>query len=284
MKRTAVLFTTHVINQAVRAHFSKLRDELPRGYDLFLFFDEERISERGARKVAGSAILPHQNQGWRRFKRPGRYFSEKIPGNEDGHILNAIARLEGYEDYWYMEYDVAFSGDWAEFFQGFECSRSDLLAVNITPREVIPDWPLWKSVEIPEADGLRPTEWVRTHLAISRHSRLLFETLTNIYSEGWAGHAEALIGTLALQNGLTVEDIGGDGPYVKAGNNNKYYRSTPTNNSLAPGTFVFRPSRDAVGDEPNLLWHPIKRPSRFDWDNDSGPVGRLLRRLMARQR
>lgn len=279
MARTAVLFTTHVINDWVKAHFLKLRDELPEGYELFLFYDEQKLTRRAVRKLAGDSALPHENDGWKRFKRPGRYFQEKIPGNEDGLLMNAMDRLPGYDWYWYIEYDMAFSGDWRTFFTAMEESNADLLAINVIRHDDTPNWPLWKSIEVPDGVNLPAAKWIRAHVAISRMSHRINEVLIPVYKQGWAGHAEGVFATLALQQGLSIEDIGGDGEFVLAGNANRFYRSTANSNTMGPGTIVFRPTRDEPGDEPNMLWHPVKKASRHDWDSESNLFFRLIGRI-----
>lgn len=284
MARTAVLFTTHLINKRVRAHFLKLRDELPEGYELFLFYDEQRLSKRAARKLAGDAVLPHDNDDWKRFKRPGHYFPGKIPGNEDGLLMSAMDRLPGYDWYWYIEYDMAFSGDWRTLFSAMEASDADLLAVNMIRHDAIPNWPLWKSIEIPQGHELPPANWVRAHFAIARLSRRLPEILIPFYKQGWSGHSEGLLATLAEQHGLSIEDIGGDGEFVRPGNTNRFYRSTPTSDSLGPGTLVFRPPMEKPGHEPDMLWHPVKKASRHDWDSERNLFSRLLERVIRRVR
>lgn len=277
--RTAVLFTTHVINAQVKAHFTKLRNELPADYELFLFYDERRLKQRAVRRLGGDRVLPHDESGWKQFKRPGRYFKEKIPGNEDGLLMNAMARLPDYSWYWYIEYDMAFSGDWRVLFDAMADCTADILAVNITRHRLIPDWPLWKSIEVPAGSELPDVDRIRVHLAISRFSHRVNEVLVPVYSKGWAGHAEALFCSLAAANGLEVEDIGGDSEFAKPDNVNRFYRSTRTSNSLGPGTLVFRPPMHTVGREPNMLWHPVKKASRNDWDSEGGWFARLVTRI-----
>ena len=276
MTRTAVFFTTHVINKRVTAHFCKLRDELPEGYQLTLFYDEAHLSERAARNLAGDALLPHKGNDWQRFKRPGRLSSAKIPGNEEALMFSALDRLPGYDWYWYIEYDVAFSGNWGKFFSATEQADADLLAVNMIRRGAIPNWPLWRSLEIPPGLEVAHSGWVRAHFAIARISRRLPEVLIPVYKQGWAGNSEGLLATLAEQHGLRIEDIGGDGEFVKTGNTNRFYRSTPANDSLGPGTFVFRPAMEKPGDDPDMLWHPVKKASRNDWDRRDNLLFRLI--------
>jgi hypothetical protein len=64
--------------------------------------------------------------------------------------------------------------------------------------------------------------------------------------------------TLLSRAGFELEDIGGNGSFTKPGNINRFYQNTPISDSYAPGTFVFRPVRNAPGSKSNTLWHPVK--------------------------
>ena len=118
MKRNAVLFSSHLMGETVLARLRKLRAEVPEGHDVFFYYDETRLNDAEASRLAGPA-LGHGSHDWPRYKRPCRYFPDKIPGNEDGMLLSAFHRLPGYDNYWYLEYDVVYSGDWRNFFQNF---------------------------------------------------------------------------------------------------------------------------------------------------------------------
>lgn len=279
MERTAVLFITHVINQYVEKHFNKLKDELSENYELFLFYDEQKLSARAAKKLAGESVLPHEAGAWKRFKRAGRYFTEKIPGNEDGNLLHAVNRLPGYQYYWYIEYDVNFSGHWQTFFSAMELSRADLLATNLYRYSFNTDWPLWKSLEVPEGITIASEDRLHAMFPVSRFSAAAAKVLIEEYKAGWAGHFECVVPTVLNQQRLIIEDLGNEGEFTAEPNRHRFYRSTPSNNSLAPGTFVCRPCIDAPGDEPNMLWHPVKQASKHDWDAVPRPLSKLISKL-----
>ena len=58
--------------------------------------------------------------------------------------------------------------------------------------------------------------------------------------------------------GLSLEDIGGQGEFVREGNLNRFYENTPTVKSMSPGTFVCPPAHPIDVALPNRLYHPIK--------------------------
>jgi hypothetical protein len=55
-----------------------------------------------------------------------------------------------------------------------------------------------------------------------------------------------------------LEDIGGNGEFVRPENVNRFYTNTPLDEDHAPGSMVFRPARSWTGARRNMLWHPVK--------------------------
>jgi hypothetical protein len=161
-----------------------------------------------------------------------------------------------YEYYWGMEYDVRFTGHWMEFFQHFAANSSDLLATTIFDYSFRPDWDNWKSLESPQPVPER--DRVRALFPLYRLSNAALRALHAAYCEGWSGHYEVTIPTILKTGGFTLEDMGGNGSYVAAGNRNRFYRNSPEKPGLAPGTFTVAPNEIAADSPPNMLWHPIK--------------------------
>jgi hypothetical protein len=179
------------------------------------------------------------------------------PGNVELPVPRFFKERSHYDYYWIVEYDVRFSGSWNAFFSAFAGNRSDLLGTTLTRYEKLPDWFHWQSLDLAN----RPVgkdRYLRGFFPIYRLSRRALAQLDSDYCEGVKGHFECLVPTLLDQAGMTIEDIGGDGDFVRPGNRNRFYRNTPTCHTLMPGTFVFRPTMDRPGDEPNTLWHPVK--------------------------
>ncbi|MGB5199271.1 MAG: hypothetical protein WBR56_05160, partial [Sedimenticolaceae bacterium] len=76
-----------------------------------------------------------------------------------------------------------------------------------------------------------------------------------------------------------------DGEFTRPERINRHYRSNRFDKSLSPGTFVFRPTMDAPGAEPNLLWHPVKDQGHRTWSDALAPkteLGRIFRKLIKR--
>jgi hypothetical protein len=180
-----------------------------------------------------------------------------------------------YDYYWLVEYDVEFSGRWSEFFNAFADNTSDLLCTNMFRHETNPTWGWWKTLVWPH--GPKP-ELIRAFFPFARLSAQAIDAIIAAGQNGIDGFYEVVWPTVLMHRGLVIEDIGGDGEFVRPANVDRWYTSTLTSEKLSPGTFVFRPIRFRPGRKRNTLWHPIKR--RFV----AYVISRLKLRLLPNQR
>lgn len=197
-----------------------------------------------------------------------------VMGNTELTALAFYHDNPGFDFYWIVEYDVRYTGSWRAFFSHFESSNADLLGTSLMKRDECPDWTWWKSLHLGdraiEQDGL-----IRGFFPIYRLSNRALRQLDAEYRTGVGGHYECLVPTLLNHAGCSIEDIGGDGDFVKRENINRFYLNNRANHSLAPGTFVFIPPLHRPGKRPDTLWHPVKyRPL---WRILASKIGRKIR-------
>jgi hypothetical protein len=81
----------------------------------------------------------------------------------------------GSEFVWVMEYDVDFSGCWADFFHQFVDDRANLLTTYLVNRARFPDWSHWPFVHAP--NGVGEERMCRSFNPILRMSRGLAPSL-----------------------------------------------------------------------------------------------------------
>lgn len=275
--RTALFFATHVCNDRVLDHWQAVRTGVPDDWTLVLFHEQGSLSEAELKRFDADLCVAHDAESWKRHKHPSRFFPDKIPCNEDANFLWGIAQLPPHDFYWLIEYDVALSGSWSEFFGAFEDCRADCLSTNLTRYAEFPAWPLWKSYEGPEDAPIPRESWVRYFAPVLRLSHRATRVANAAFEKGYAGAAEFILPTVLHANGLTLEDIGGESPFTPECRQGLWYRSTRLDRHLVPGTFVFRPTFDSPGAERNLLWHPVKMRSAADWDRRPAGSGRWKR-------
>ena len=186
------------------------------------------------------------------------------PGNADLIPLSFGYERPEFDRIWGIEYDVHYEGDWSVFFDHFEASDAALLTTTLYRESP------WR---IPRPPSRSPSfqhydekRWIRAFLPIFRLDRRGWEAIDAAYRAGCGGHNELTWPTILDHAGLPLEDIGGDGGWVRPGNRNRFYFNTPRTFSMSPGTFVFRPPlQRAMLHRENTLWHPVKPSNVRNW-------------------
>lgn len=295
--RTLLLFQTHYMDARLERAFRRLARQAPAHFDCRVLVH----LPPGAKVPPRLAGLPHHLVGTdalRAMPYPRKTAAADWTGRAwelwgGGHCdlipLHAMLAAPGYDRYWVIEYDVAFTGDWGRFFAAFEDSEADLLATCIRARQDDPHWVCWPSIEGPEA-----AHATGAFMPLWRVSARLLAAMDAAYRAGFGGHLEASWSTLAAARGMALEDIGGDGPFVRAGNRRRFYTAAPSSAVqfyLAPGTFFARPAMYRAGRRRDTLWHPVKpwhwreeiRAGVKEWRVIGGRWKRGLREWWARR-
>jgi hypothetical protein len=176
-------------------------------------------------------------------------------GHTDLIFLHYARAHPGHARYWMVEYDVRFSGDWRRFLAAYEDDPADLLAPAIVQRSMDPGWYNWPSLA-----GPAPPEalQLRAFLPVFRASARLVEAVDAAYRGGLTGHCEAIWPSVAQAAGMTIHDLGGDGPFTPDRYRGRFYSSSPLSPDLCPGSFAFKPPLYRPGSRPDMLWHPVK--------------------------
>lgn len=259
--RSAVLMLAHFIDEAILNEYRKLKRELGPLYHVVLLFDST---------VNGIPALPEdvealffdktdiRNLG---YPRKGR-----SPSTNDFEMFAIYfwRKYPHFHDYWVVEYDVRFSGSWSVLFTHFIGSRADLLGTTLHRYDVNPAWENWRTVTPP---GTMPPrdKLLRGFFPLYRLSNRAMVALHEAYMQGWAGHWESVLPTVLALAGLDLEDIGGNGEFVRAGNIGRFYHNDRLSADLGPGSLVSRPIHVRAGRRPNTLWHPVRSTEAESW-------------------
>jgi hypothetical protein len=263
--RSVILILNHVNDRRLHEQLEQIERACGQEYDVFLLSDRTRPSFSFARACAGTKEFRFTLKDLIALGYPGKSdlaWAGAEPrsiqfGNAELPVLLFFATHSHYEHYWLVEYDVQFSGSWRHLFSTFDDSDADLLGTSLIRHAEFPGWNRWRSLVVPSTTA-NDDDRLRGFFPLYRISNEALSCLHERYQQYCAGHMEALVPTLLYRAGLRLEDIGGDGSFVKPANVNRFYTNRRLTNELSPGTFVYRPVRRVVGPEPNKLWHPVK--------------------------
>jgi hypothetical protein len=254
----AIIFLAHQTDARTLAALHKLRCEMPPNMQLLPVFDTTR-------ELCDRTLLPRDaicitfNEVVADSPYPGKTTQCResfYPGCHDLILLWLFRRWPGFEYYWFVEYDMDYTGDWRDFFAAFLSSDSDMLATTVFRYAFRPSWPHWKQLQVEES--IRRDDYIRALCCIARYSAAAFACLDAAYRSECRGHFECLIPTLLHHHGLKVEDFGGDGEFVKSGNTNRFYLNNPGKAGLLPGSLTFAPNDFDPSRHGPLLRHPVK--------------------------
>lgn len=130
-------------------------------------------------------------------------------GNNDLKLIAGVRRMPDYELFLKLEDDVLCTRDLRESISVMlEAAQTcDLLTSFMTPYAPQPQWDWWESIQPPEgiAFDLESQGWRSFH-PLMAVSRAFFEHYANRLEQGWIGHYEVLMPTLARRDGFTVKD------------------------------------------------------------------------------
>ncbi len=129
------------------------------------------------------------------------YYGNVVPGNRDLKILAACRKLPGYDYYISVEYDVIFLGDAKDALSRLlEAATScEFGASRFTKKQDFNrDWIWWPTLKAPAHSGI-DLEPIATSafMPVVSFSSPFADLCCDRLADGWAGHYEALLPTLA---------------------------------------------------------------------------------------
>ena len=273
--KTAVCFITHTFDPELERRYAKLKNDVSGRAQVFL------IAEKGAPIPEALAAETHIFEFSRLRTRPARVIGDRlVPGNVHLAFLDFYDHHPGFDRYWFIEFDVVFTGDWKTLFDAVEDDGSDLVAGYVRSYEDERDWFWWPFMDFPGYGN--KSEWMRAFFPLCRISRQGLDAVSRRVKDRWTGHHEGLIPTALREAGLTVSDLGGDGPQTPENRRHRFYVSVSSNEGemllgtlrAAPPHFMPFLSRDTI-------FHPVKQ-RRVPHLNDLRKMRQRFRLLFRR--
>lgn len=169
-----------------------------------------------------------------------------LPGNNHIPLLYFFQKYDGYDYYWLVEDDFRFTGNWQYLLDTFANNSTDFISTYLQYQEEEPNWYWWNSLQTPDIIG--EIKKIKSFNPVCRLSNAALHIIDNALRNGWKGHHEVLIPTLIYNQGLTLEDFGGEGLFVPIGNKYRFYDNS---------TMGIKPV--LPNDKKNYFFHPVKQ-------------------------
>jgi hypothetical protein len=228
-------------------------DELAKKYKLLYIIDEKELFQR----------LPYP-----RFEDFGILHHSHFP------VLDFFLSHKDYDYYWFIEFDVRYTGEWGSFLRSFGSYDHDLITSHIRTFGEEPYWQWWDTLHHP-TKAIDRKKYLRSLNVIFRISNEALDYIHQEQQDGWQGFNEVSLPTLLHLGGYRIMDFGGDGTFTPPGLQNKTYTSHGLKNGLLNPfcTMCWRPSGDKTGRCRDKLYHSIKPRPMIE------PQGERLRYL-----
>lgn len=255
MKKSIYLFACHEMNRGIKQRFNKIKNAVtPKDEAMILFHQkEEHLPE-----IIQSS--PHTSFSYNDISKLGYPMLKEtlVPGSTHYPLLNFYRENPEYEYYWFIEYDVVYTGNWRNFFDYWDACNADFLTCHIKKQPSKPQWAWW-DLEHPE-ETIELEKRVSSFNTIYRLSNEAIAFIDQKHREYWRGHEEVLIATLLHNNGFSLRDFGGSGKFVLPDDLNKFYIDGAANKDKS---MRWRPSFERPGRGKNKLYHPVKKINRL---------------------
>ena len=257
----AFLFVTHEINDEIFNRYYKLQQETENiGQSFFLFHkkvDENDSNSDNSESILFSKIKPYIFNENSLDKLDYEPIEETIiPGSNHFAILQFFLDNPGFDNYWVIEYDVIYNGDWAEFFGSFNFLDADFISSHVERFPEKPLWYWWNTLHL-DNTKLQKRQLIRSFNPIYRISKGALRFLDNLLKgrRNW-GHHEVLIPTALKYWGFKILDFGGSGEFVLPQFDEKFYLmpSTESNGTMRDTP----PISEMESLMKNKLLHPVK--------------------------
>ncbi len=206
---TCVVLFSYAYNQITDERYAQIKSDLGQFYDVYLFLSECDNPDPDNNHIVCASrdeiFLPIYGEKSASLK--------IVPGNSDLNVLAFWRKFPGYRYYWICEYDVYSPSGFGKLHNLNTFSDADVLCTQVTTIPMYPDWPHWSTLKVGalrdgrSADVVTEDQVLMGFMPLARLSADLLATLDWSYRNGWAGHYEVTMTTIAKVNAMTVESI-----------------------------------------------------------------------------
>lgn len=207
--RSCVVLLSHRLCDTTLARHEELAATLPAGFTLVLALTEPLGRAAGMIGLPEVELLSPQDVYFPAYE--AKAASGKPPSHNTDLALLAVWRRRPHHGvYWLVEYDVWLPQGGTALAALDAATEADYL-IPFAPNPRTPDstWKHWTWFRHPPAAAAWLAENPPAHAlqCIERLSNPLLAALDAAYRDGWSGHPESLLPTIARLNGLSIESM-----------------------------------------------------------------------------
>lgn len=254
--KQVVLLMAHFYNKSILEKLEKLKTELDGSvYDIVLLLNDEvglRIEDSGNNDVFRFSALDLNVLGYEPIE------ETLIPGSVYFAVLYFYKMYPCYSYYWFIEYDVFFTGKWNMLFNAFESYHADFLSSHVERFDESKNgmWTWWyRGLDV----NVALEKCIKSFNPICRYSTNALKCLDKFLKLGICGHQEVVVPTIINEEGGILCDFGGTGEFVQKGFEDRFYIQSP---GVHMGTLRYRPvfsEQDVLSSGIyNKIFHPVK--------------------------
>jgi len=264
-KKTVILFISHIYSDAVVDKFLKIRKSTANDFDSFALIDasnkftHELWKKQLEQEDSANALIPFFPDELEKILGYKYFIKDSIiPGCAHYPLLFFWKQFE-YLNYWVIEYDVDYTGDWSNLFNSFNNNIEDLLASHLTRRCLHPTWQWWESLHPPrrfsKAIKAKHANLLKAFCPLYRISERALRAIDAAHKQKWRGHCEVLLPVILEENNLIVGDFNAYGTFYTNGS------IEPNGGTTPHSSLRWRPEIDPLELKKvstPCIWHPVK--------------------------
>jgi len=253
----ALLFVSHRISPYILIKFQQLNKIFSKYGDSFLLLEENDYTRPYLLKCKNAYPF-----SWERLKNIGflPLKSTITPGSNHFVTLSFFASSPNYDNYWSIEYDVDFLGDWNYFFSTANRLRGEFISCHIQNYSRNPTWYWWESYynkSLCKKYDIPIELRMRSFNPIYKISKTALHFLYTTLRSGVYGHHEVVMPTLLHHNGFAISDFGGI-PEDALGEKEGLYVTKSQYSAFGSMQHIPFTQFDCFMKWKNVLVHPVK--------------------------
>lgn len=258
-KKNVVLLSTHIVNEFIIQKYRKLYCDLDKKkYDIILLFNMDDGYEWNIPNDIACFTTNSETINELEYE---PIEENLLPGSCHFPVLRFFIDNPLYEFYWFVEYDVEFTGSWHTLMKGCDenLGEYDFLSCYVERfnKERNIHWPWWY---VGNNVGFKLNDCIKGFNPICRYSNAALSYIDFYQKAGYSAHSEVLITTCLYHKGFKIGDLGGVGEFVPKGYESKYY--IPNLFGTKNGSVRYRPiytfeEINQIGLH-DKLFHPVK--------------------------